>query len=163
MELAVVSDSHIPGRAKAIPAPFVDRIRAADHVVHAGDFNSLAAFETTWELSAGLTAVSGNVDPAALPIPPVATFERDGVAFVVTHGDGSDGDYETHVAGVAREAACDVAVAGHTHAVLDATVDGVRVLNPGSVTGAAPARRATMMTATVADGAIDVTVHELDG
>ena len=36
----------------------------------------------------------------------------------------------------------------------------VRVLNPGSATGADPADRATTMTADVEDGEIDVTLHE---
>ena len=167
MELALVADSHIPGRAKSIPEPFVERIRRADHVVHAGDFNSLSAYESIRELAPGLTAVPGNMDPSALPHPPVATFERAGVAFVVTHGHGGRPEYEAHVAGIARERTEArrgdgdvVAVVGHTHVVLDTTVDGVRLLNPGSVTGAPPARRATMMTAVVEDGEVDVTVHE---
>ena len=169
MELALVADSHIPGRAKRIPQPFVERIRTADHVVHAGDFNSLSAYEAFRELAPDLTAVPGNMDPSALPHPPVATLDIEGVTFVVTHGHGGRPDYEGYVAGVARERAAGepgdgnvVAVAGHTHVVLDATVDGVRLLNPGSVTGAPPARRATMMTAVVEDGDVDVTVHEAD-
>jgi len=36
----------------------------------------------------------------------------------------------------------------------------VRLLNPGSATGAAPASRTTMYTATVADGDVDVALHE---
>lgn len=160
MEIAIVADSHIPGRAKTIPEPFLDHIRGADHVVHAGDFNSIAAYERFHELAAQLTAVPGNMDSSSLPLPRVATFERAEVKFVVTHGDGAAGDYETHVADVARGQGGDVAIAGHTHAVLDTTVDGVRVLNPGSVTGAAPARRATMMTVIAEDGEVDVTVHE---
>jgi predicted phosphodiesterase len=32
-------------------------------------------------------------------------------------------------------------------------------MNPGSATGARPAREASMLTATVTDGDLDVTVH----
>ncbi|MFB6127180.1 MAG: metallophosphoesterase family protein [Halolamina sp.] len=63
-----------------------------------------------------------------------------------------------------------VGVGGHTHAVederfelyQDVDIEGptVRVVNPGSATGADPAERPTMMTAEVADGAVDVTLHE---
>lgn len=163
MEIAAVADSHIPGRAKTIPEPFVAHIREADHVVHAGDFNSLAAYERFHEMAPGLTAVPGNMDSSSLPLPRVATFERAGVTFVVTHGDGSRVGYEAHLAEVARREDGDVAIGGHTHVPCDTTVDGVRLLNPGSVTGAPPARRATMMTLDVADGAVDVTFHEADG
>jgi hypothetical protein len=39
-------------------------------------------------------------------------------------------------------------------------VDGVRLLNPGSATGARPATRTTMLTVTVDGDTVDVTVHE---
>ena len=53
-----------------------------------------------------------------------------------------------------------VGIGGHTHVVEDTVHNEVRVLNPGSVTGADPAERATMMTVAVADGEFDVTLHE---
>jgi len=160
MEVAIVSDSHIPSRAQTIPAPFRERIREADHVLHAGDFDSEGALADAMDLAAELTAVSGNMDPG-LGLPATATVELGGVGFVLTHGTGPTRGYEQRVAEVVREEGGDVGVSGHTHEVLDTVRDGVRLLNPGSVTGAAPAERATMMTADVTDGVIDVTVHEL--
>lgn len=161
--LAVISDSHVPGRADAIPDQFRERIASADHVVHAGDFTApdvLAEVESL--VNGNLTAVSGNMDPADLDLPAVDTLRREGVTVVVTHGTGSPHGYEERVAATVREAggADAVGVAGHTHEVLDATRDGVRLLNPGSVTGAAPASRATMMTVDVDAGDVAVTVHE---
>ena len=165
MELAVVSDSHVPERAEGLPEPFAERIRAAEHVVHAGDFTSPEALATVRELATDLTAVFGNMDPRNVALPAVATLEVEGVTLVVTHGTGSLDDYEARVAGVVRDEGGEdaVGVAGHTHEVLDAEVDGTRLLNPGSVTGADPAERPTMMTVAVESGTIDVTVHELDG
>lgn len=87
-------------------------------------------------------------------------LEVGGVTFVVTHGTGSPRGWHERVVEVARsEIDGDqdpVAVAGHTHEVVDTTVDGVRVLNPGSATGASPAGRATMLVATVEDGSLAV-------
>ncbi len=162
MDLAIVADSHIPSRADRIPEPFRERIRRADRVIQAGDFDSESVLADTRDLASALTAVSGNMDPV-LGLPSVATVETGGVSFVVTHGTGSPRNYEERVAGIAREhadAPDPVAVAGHTHELLETTHDGVRVLNPGSVTGAPPASRTTMMTATVADGDLTVEVHE---
>jgi putative phosphoesterase len=162
MNVAIVADSHIPSRASRIPEPFRERIRGADHVIHAGDFDSENALADARDLAPALTAVSGNMDPR-LGLPSVATVELGGVSFVVTHGTGPPGNYEQRVAGIAREHADSpdpVAVAGHTHQLLETTRDGVRVLNPGSVTGASPARRTTMMTAGVAGGDLTVEVHE---
>jgi len=160
MDVALISDSHIPSRATAIPARFRERLQNADHVIHAGDFDSEGALSNVRALAPRLTAVGGNMDPR-VGLPSRATVELGGVTFVVTHGTGSRRGYEDRVATAVREEVDDsaVGVAGHTHEVLDTTHGGVRLLNPGSVTGAAPAEQASMMTATVRDGDLDVTLH----
>ncbi len=161
--IAVIGDSHIPERAEAIPAAFRERVASADRVVHTGDFTDPSALETVRELAGeGLVAVYGNMDPRNLDLPAVETFSAGGVEFVVTHGTGDLETYEARVAEVVREAAGDdaVGIAGHTHELLDAVVEDVRLLNPGSVTGAAPAERATMLTLEVEGGEADATVHE---
>ena len=106
----------------------------------------------------------------------------DGVTFVVTHGTlnpveqavaQTDGmvmtrvDWLNAIADTARARTRTwthddtvVAIGGHTHRVEDEVHEGVRVLNPGSATGADPAETATMMTVEVVDGDVDVTVHE---
>ncbi len=162
MEIAIVSDTHIPSRATRIPPAFRDRIRAADHVLHAGDFDSEGALADFRDLAPAHTAVAGNMDPR-IGLPGAAAVELGGVEFVLTHGTGPTRGYRDRVAATVREEAATqnpVGVAGHTHEVLDAVVDGVRLLNPGSATGAAPASRTRMLTATVADGDLAVRVHE---
>jgi putative phosphoesterase len=162
MEIAIVSDTHVPSRIARIPDWVRDRLRTADHVVHAGDFDSADALATVEDVASDLTAVSGNTD-VALGLPAVETVTLGGVEFVVTHGTGSPVGYEDRVAETVREHAGPgptVGVAGHTHRVLDTTADGLRLLNPGSATGAPPATRVTMLTATAEDGALSVTVHE---
>jgi len=163
MDVALISDTHIPSRASRIPDPFRRRIESADHVIHAGDFDSEGALSNIRALAPRLTAVSGNMD-RRFGLPDRATVELGGVTFVVTHGTGSKRGYEDRVATIVREEADSraVGVAGHTHEVLDTTHGGVRLLNPGSATGAAPAERATMMVATVRDGDLDVSVLDAD-
>ncbi len=161
--IAVISDSHIPERADGIPAAFRERIATADRVVHAGDFTDPSALESVRELAGErLVAVYGNMDPRNLDLPAVERFEAGGVEFVVTHGTGDLETYEARVADVVREEADEdaVGISGHTHEVLDEAVDGVRLLNPGSVTGADPAERATMLTVEAEAGELEVTVHE---
>lgn len=161
MNVAIVSDTHIPSRATRIPAAFRERIRTADHVVHAGDFDSKGTLADVRTLTDTLTAVRGNTDPS-VGLPEVAPIELGGVAFVVTHGTGSKHGYEDRIANLVREHGSPdaVGIAGHTHGVLDTIHGGVRLLNPGSATGASPATRATMMTASVDGGDLTVTVHE---
>jgi len=163
MEIAIISDPHIPSREQSIPDPFERRIRGADHVIHAGDFDSKGALADQRDLAPEMTAVHGNMDPE-IGLPSVATVELGGVEFVVTHGTGSPGGWEQRVADTVREHADTddpVGVAGHTHQQVDTVHEGIRLLNPGSVTGAQPAREATMLTATAEDGSLDVQVHRL--
>ena len=181
MRVAVCSDTHVPSRADAIPDWVREELRSADHVVHAGDFDSAEAYADVADLSAELTAVRGTVDADVADggLPETTTVELGGVLFVVTHGTGSVEGYDERVAGIVEEAAGEttmpvVGVSGHTHQVRDETLsatgpdtdrrtpfaDGVRLLNPGSATGAAPATRTTMMVLTVEDGGVDVRLAE---
>ena len=162
MNVALVSDTHVPSRAPKIPTWVRERVQAADHTIHAGDFDSAPALARFENIAGDLTVVGGNAD-YGLDLPRVATVELGGVEFVVTHGDGGPAGYEQRVAETVREHAGDgptVGVAGHTHEVLDTTVEGVRLLNPGTATGAGPTTRVSMLTARVADGTLTVDLYE---
>lgn len=171
MNVAIVSDTHVPDREQEIPEPFRDRIRNADHVIHAGDFTTEETLSEVRTLAADLTAVHGNMDLDDIGLPTVASVEVEGITFVVTHGDvvfGTDEfvrsreDWLDTIADAAREHGDDpvVGIGGHSHRLEDEVHEGIRLLNPGSVTGADPAEKATILTAEVADGELDVTVHE---
>ncbi len=159
--LAIIADTHVPTRANEIPEWVLEEVEDADHTIHAGDFESEDALETVREHAEELTAVTGNMD-SGLGLPETATVELSGQKFVVTHGTGDIEDYEERVAGIVREEGDSdaVGVSGHTHQVLDTGVEGVRLLNPGSATGADPASTTSMMVVEVEDDELDVTVHE---
>lgn len=181
VELALISDTHIPERATSIPEPFREKIAAADHTIHAGDFENETALAEVRELAGDLTAVHGNVDPADFGRPAVAEVTVEDVTFVVTHGTlnlveaavyGHDGmvmtmeDWQRAIADTARvrtrawDGTNVIGIGGHIHTVVDEEYEGVRVLNPGTVTGANEDDDPTMMTVDVSDGAVEVTVHE---
>ncbi|WP_267642086.1 metallophosphoesterase family protein [Haloarchaeobius amylolyticus] len=162
VRLAIISDTHVPSREPRIPDWVRETCADADHVVHAGDFDSPETYEAVREFSPELTAVTGNVDPPSLDLPEVATVELGGVTFVVTHGTGPLDGYRNRVVGAVERTADGeaVGICGHTHEVMDETVRGVRLLNPGSATGAAPAIEPTMYVAAVADGEVSVELRE---
>ena len=179
MEVAILSDTHVPEQAEQLPSAFRERVRAADHVVHAGDFGSDEALADVRAIAPDLTAVYGNADPHDVDLPAVASVEAGGVTFVVVHGivnpveravTCSEGvvmdrdDWLDAIADTTRARADEpmVGVGGHSHDVEDTVHDGVRLLNPGSATGVGRADGATMLTAEVVDGDLDVTVHEAD-
>ncbi|PSP57411.1 YfcE family phosphodiesterase [Halobacteriales archaeon QS_1_67_19] len=164
-EIAIISDTHVPSRADGIPDWIAERVREADHTIHAGDFEDAGTHERVAELADGdLTAVRGNVDSTALDLPWVAATDLQGTTFVVTHGhrSGPDESYRDGVARAVSEAVEGpaIAVAGHTHEVVDEDVEGIRLLNPGSATGAAPADRETMLSVEIVEGDLDVRRYE---
>jgi putative phosphoesterase len=137
----------------------VEELESADHVIHAGDFDSQRGHFRLRILAEGnLTAVAGNRDPD-VGLPEVATVECGGVRFAVTHGDdyGRGESYRRGLLSLADSHDADVAVGGHTHRIVDETVDGVRLLNPGSATGADPATAPTLLSVTCDDGELTVT------
>jgi putative phosphoesterase len=162
MQVALVSDSHVPERADEIPDKVLNACEDADIIAHAGDFTSKDVYEK-FDATGELVSVHGNMDDV-LELPRVDSFAAGGVEFVVIHGTGSPINYEERVTEAARDEAGEdaVVVSGHTHEVTDETHDGIRILNPGSCTGAMPADRATFMLVEAEDGEIDVEVVEVD-
>lgn len=160
MRVLLLSDTHVKSRAAAIPEWVREEIRTADHAIHAGDFDSTPAYEEVNSLAAELTAVEGNTD-GNYGLPSVATADIEGVRFVVTHGTGPDAGYERRVLEAVVEHADGetVGVAGHTHSIMDTHIDGYRLLNPGSATGAWPAQEATVMVVDVDDREVDIDVR----
>lgn len=157
--VAIIADTHVPSRAESVPEWVISEIEDADHTIHAGDFDSAEALNTVHEHAQELTAVTGNMD-RGLDLPETATVELGSVEFVLTHGHGDITNHEDLAALVYEHSEDAVGVSGHTHQVFDEVIDGVRLLNPGSATGAGPASTASMMVAAVKDVELDVTLHE---
>ena len=163
--VAILSDTHLPAAGGAVPDWVAEALDTADHALHAGDFLTAEAhFELRVLASGDMTSVRGNRDPR-LPLPTVETVDLGGVRFVLTHGNdiGRGATYEDALVDLAAEHDADVAVAGHTHSLLDTTRDGVRILNPGSATGAPPADAATILLADCEAGDLTVTTRRDPG
>ncbi|MEU0060505.1 metallophosphoesterase [Streptomyces sp. NPDC006334] len=163
MRLLLTSDTHLPKRAKALPAPLLDELPHADVVIHAGDWVDTATLDLLERRSRRLLAVYGNNDGPELRarLPETARAELDGLRFGVVHETGPAQGREARCA--ARYPDLDVLVFGHSHIPWDSTAPGgLRLLNPGSPTDRRRQPHCTYLTATVADGRLtDVVLHRL--
>ncbi|MCX5254131.1 metallophosphoesterase [Streptomyces canus] len=163
MRLLLMSDTHLPKRAKQLPAPLLAELPHADVVFHAGDWVDTATLDLLESRSARLVGVHGNNDGPELRarLPVVAYAELGGLRFAVVHETGAAQGREARCA--ARYPDADVLVFGHSHIPWDTTAPGgLRLLNPGSPTDRRRQPHCTYMTATVADGRLtDVTLHRL--
>lgn len=158
--LLLISDTHLPKRAKALPDAVWAAVDAADLVVHAGDWVDEATLDALEQRATRLVGVFGNNDGPELRarLPEVARFEVDGIRFAVVHETGSAAGRERRADEAYPDT--DVLVFGHSHIPWDTVSPaGLRLLNPGSPTDRRRQPECTMMTARVADGVLaDVVV-----
>ncbi|MFE1249278.1 metallophosphoesterase family protein [Streptomyces sp. NPDC058735] len=163
MRLLLMSDTHLPKRARELPAQLLAELPRADVVFHAGDWVDTATLDLLRARSRRLVAVYGNNDGPDLRarLPEVAYAELGGLRFGVIHETGAKQGREQRCA--ARFPGLDVLVFGHSHIPWDTTAPtGLRLLNPGSPTDRRRQPRCTYMTAEVADGRLtDVALHRL--
>ncbi|MFJ6794904.1 metallophosphoesterase family protein [Streptomyces sp. NPDC091268] len=163
MRLLLISDTHLPTRAKELPAELLEQLGQADVVIHAGDWVDDSAYALVDAHARELVAVHGNNDTPALcaKLPEVARVELEGVRFGVVHETGAASGREKRCA--ERFPDLDVLVFGHSHIPWDTTAPGgLRLLNPGSPTDRRREPFPTYMTAIVADGELSgVSLHRL--
>jgi len=153
MRLLVTSDTHVPARARDLPAALWQAIEAADLVVHAGDWVDEALLDALAARAAMLLGVYGNNDGPALRarLPEVAWLTIQGVRLAVVHETGPRAGREARCA--ARFPEVDVLFFGHSHIPWDAVApNGMRLLNPGSPTDRRRQPVATYLTAEIQDG-----------
>lgn len=163
MRLLLIADTHVPKRAKDLPALVWTEVERADVVVHAGDWVDLALLDELEARAARVLGCYGNNDGAALRarLPEVARAELGGVRFAVVHETGPRQGREERCSTAYPDV--DVLVFGHSHIPWDTTTEtGLRLLNPGSPTDRRRQPHCTFMTATSSGGRLaDVRVHEL--
>ncbi|WP_022886846.1 metallophosphoesterase family protein [Glaciibacter superstes] len=161
--LLLLSDTHVPARARELPPQVWEAVDAADVIVHAGDWVDLATFEVLAARAPRLVGVYGNNDGTDLRerMPEVARFELDGIRFAVVHETGTAAGREARAD--ERFTETDVLVFGHSHIPWDAVSPaGMRLLNPGSPTDRRRQPASTFITAVADAGALrDVELVEV--
>jgi putative phosphoesterase len=163
MRLLLIADTHVPKRARDMPAVVWDEVARADVVLHAGDWVEPSLLDELEERAERLVACWGNNDGAELRrrLPERADATLGGLRFTVVHETGATGGRDARMARLYPDS--DVLVFGHSHIPWDSTAEtGLRLLNPGSPTDRRRQPFCTYMTATVSDAALsEVTLHRV--
>jgi uncharacterized protein len=161
VQLAIISDTHMPKGARALPAACFERLRAADAILHAGDLVAVEVLELLESLGPPVHAVHGNVDEPALMmrLPAVRLVTAEGARIVMTHDGGrADG----RLARLRRRFPdADAVVFGHSHLPQHEFSGSFQIFNPGSPTERRRARAHTMGLATAAGGRLQFELVEL--
>jgi putative phosphoesterase len=161
VHLLLLADTHVPRRARDLPASVWTEVDRADVVVHAGDWVDVSLLDALEARAARLVGCWGNNDGPELRgrLPEIARTTVQGVRIAVVHETGPSTRREERMAAAYDDA--DVLVFGHSHIPWDTTATGgLRLLNPGSPTDRRRQPVGTFMTLEVADGAVqDVVLH----
>jgi hypothetical protein len=136
MLIGVISDTHIPYRAKQLPEIVLNKLKGVDLIIHAGDWQTLKVYEILRRL-APVEGVAGNTDEEEVvrqfgwkKIIPVGSY-RIGVV----HGHGGDRSKTVdRVLNRFEHDQVDVIIFGHTHIPFLEERHGVILFNPGSAT-----------------------------
>jgi uncharacterized protein len=163
MQLLLISDTHLPARAKKLPDAVWAAVDAADVVIHAGDWVNVELLDELTERARQLIGCWGNNDGPLLRarLPEVARVTLDGVSLAVVHETGQAKGREERCERAYPEV--DVLVFGHSHIPWDTTSPrGLRLLNPGSPTDRRRQPYCTFQTAVIESGRLkDVVLHNL--
>jgi len=163
VRLLLISDTHLPARAKDLPTIVWAAVESSDVVVHAGDWVDEALLVELEARARRLVGVWGNNDGPELRrrLPEVAHVTIAGVRVSVVHETGPATGREQRCANAYPDT--DLLVFGHSHIPWYTTAaSGLRLLNPGSPTDRRRQPYATYMTVDVGDASVsEVTLHRL--
>lgn len=153
MQIALISDTHMPKGARRLPDECVARLEAADLIIHAGDLTTMQVLRQLESYGPPVVAVHGNVDApeVSAALPETTQVDADGATIAVIHDAGpSNGRLERLRA---RFPDADAVVFGHSHIPLhEQATDGFQIFNPGSPTERRRSPHHTMGIATIDDG-----------
>jgi putative phosphoesterase len=142
MRIAVISDTHLPKGSRSLAEQCMERLRAADLILHGGDIVGAGFLAELRALGPPVEAVYGNMDEPDLKasLPKERVVEAEGVRIGLVHIPGPRVGRDARL--LARFPGCDAIVFGHTHVPQVEQHEGVWILNPGSPTErrSAPAR-----------------------
>ncbi len=155
VQLAIISDTHMPRRGRALPRECVERLRAADVILHAGDLMEASVLADLEALGPPVHAVRGNVDSVELQarLPLTRIVHAAGARIAMVHDAGpADGRLDRLKR---RFPDTQAVVFGHSHLpLIELDEAGFAIVNPGSPTERRRAPRHTMGVATAEDGRI---------
>ncbi|HEX6695756.1 MAG TPA: metallophosphoesterase family protein [Solirubrobacteraceae bacterium] len=136
--LAIVSDTHLPRGSRALPAACVERLRAADLILHAGDIATAEVLADLRAIGPPVEAVYGNVDDAEVRalLPSARLVAAGGARIAMIHDAGPAGGRLARLRARFAAAGADAVVFGHSHIPLHERdpVTGFQIFNPGSPT-----------------------------
>ncbi len=149
--IGVISDTHVPSRARRVPDAALRHFEDVELIVHAGDLSTLAVRDQL-AAYAPVEAVQGNIElpEVVLGLPIKRELMVGGCTIGIVHILGE----RRHYARNARREfpSARVVIFGHSHIPFVEDIDGLLLLNPGSATDRRTQPHCSVAVLTIEDG-----------
>jgi putative phosphoesterase len=162
VEIAVISDTHLPRGRRMLPDRCVELLRAADLILHAGDVATADVLAEIEAFGPPVHAVHGNIDSLEVQqrLPAERIVEAEGARIAMVHDAGPATGRLARMR--ARFPDAHAVVFGHSHMPLHEERDGFQIFNPGSPTDKRRQPRHTMGIARTSGGRVTFELIALD-
>jgi len=136
MRIGVISDTHIPDRAKNIPQKILEDFKGVDMVIHAGDLVDLSVLDDLRTVCPNVKAVWGNMDPYQVRkrLQEKEVIEIANYKIAIIHGYGHPHKLMDLMAEIFKKDNVNLIIFGHSHSPLNEKRGDVLYFNPGSPT-----------------------------
>ncbi len=136
--VGLISDTHIPVRARILPKEIFRIFKNVEYIVHAGDLVDLSVIDEL-EKIAPVLAVYGNMDSSEVQrkLQKINSFRLFGWKIGVTHDPGALFGI-SKMRAIAQQNSFNVLVYGHTHCSNLKWDGDILFINPGSPTNPIP-------------------------
>lgn len=158
MKVTVLSDTHIPKKAKDLPAAAYKVLQQSDAIIHAGDVVVQEFLDRLKEI-APVYAVRGNNDHG-VELPEQLELKLEGVDICVIHDSGDRKGREKRMRKLFPEAK--IVIFGHSHIPVNDSYDGMLLFNPGSPTDKRRQAKASIGMLQLNNGLFEAKIIELD-
>jgi uncharacterized protein len=135
IKIVVMSDTHMPKKAKHLPQTLVSELETADYIIHSGDWQTVELYHELKQY-AEVIGVTGNVDSPELnrQLNTKEILRVDGFSIGIVHGHGTGKTTEKRAFEAFTMDKVDCIVYGHSHIPVHKETNGILFFNPGSPT-----------------------------
>ncbi|WP_419880576.1 metallophosphoesterase family protein [Peribacillus sp. B-H-3] len=135
MKIIVLSDTHMPKKAKKLPSILLKELNNADLILHAGDWQTMEVYEELCRYGK-VEGVYGNIDSQEIleifPEKLILTVKQFKIGLI--HGHGKKWTTEKRALFAFQDEDVDMIIYGHSHIPKIAHENKCLLFNPGSPT-----------------------------
>ncbi|WP_079509397.1 metallophosphoesterase family protein [Mesobacillus jeotgali] len=135
MKVVVISDTHMPKKAKRLPSRLLGDLGDCDLIIHAGDWQTIELFHELKQY-APVIGVTGNADGPELKslLNSKEVLRAGNFQIGIVHGHGTGKTTERRAMAAFADDDVDCIIYGHSHIPVLKEIDGAIIFNPGSPT-----------------------------